>query len=169
MKLTKTILHPTDFSRPCAAALETACSLAREHQARLLLLHVVPQVAPMHEGGDRLALRRAECQEQDQKSYQEEMRGKLQQLSLPALPVPTERLLVEGGVVREILRAAADRSCDVIVMGTHGRTGEARQIPGSVAEAVLQQALCPVVMVKAPLAVPAACEERTVAEVSGIL
>jgi len=156
MNRIKNILHATDFSRSCMSSLEVACSLARDHDARLLLLHVVPRVAQMHEGGDRLALRRAECQEQDQKSYQEEMRGKLQQLPLPGLHVPTERLLVEGAVVAEILRAAKDRSCDVIVMGTHGWTGEARQLLGSVAEAVMQQAPCPVVMVKVPLAVPEA-------------
>ena len=154
MKRIKNILHPTDFSQPCATALEIASSLARDHDARLLLLHVVPRVAPMTEGGDRLALRRAESQEQDQKSYQESMRGKLQQLPLPGLDVPTERLFVEGPVVAEILRAARDRSCDVIVMGTHGWTDEARRLLGSVAEAVSQQAPCPVVMVKAPLEVP---------------
>lgn len=168
MKRIKNILHPTDFSRPCASALEIACSLARDHDARLLLLHVVPRVAPI-EGGDRLALRRAERQEQEQKSYQEDMRGKLQQLPLPGLHVPTERLLVEGAVIPEILRAAQDRSCDAIVMGTHGWTGEARQLLGSVAEAVMQQAPCPVVMVKSPLAVPEAAGEVTPEEVGVIL
>jgi len=168
MKRIKTILHPTDFSEPCAAALEITCALARDHHARLLLLHVVPRVAPLSEG-DRLALRRAECQEQDQKSYQEDMRGKLQQLSLPTLHVPAERLLLEGGVVQEILRAAEDHSCDVIVMGTHGWTGDARQILGSVAEEVMQQAPCPVVMVKVPLAVPEVREEHTPEEVGVIL
>jgi len=62
MKRIKTILHPTDFSQPCAAALEIACSLARDHHAQLLLLHVVPPVAPLSEGGNQLALRRAEFQ-----------------------------------------------------------------------------------------------------------
>jgi len=164
MKRIKNILHPTDFSRPCTSALEIACSLARDHNARLLLLHVVPRVAPI-EGGYRLVLRRAECQEQDQKSYQEEMRNKLQQWPLPGLHIPTERLLVEGAVVPEILRAARDRSCDVIVMGTHGWTGEARHLLGSVAEAVMQQAPCPVVMVKVSLMVPEVAAELTPDEV----
>ncbi|HLW64663.1 MAG TPA: universal stress protein [Gemmataceae bacterium] len=151
MRHIKTILHPTDFSEPCAAALEIACSLARDHHAKLLLIHVVPPVAPLTEGGDRLALRRAESRQQDQMSYQDEMRNKLQQLAIPAKHVPTERLFAQGGVVDEILRAAKDRSCDVIVMGTHGWPGEARHLLGSIAEGVMTEAPCPVITVKARL------------------
>lgn len=108
------------------------------------MLHVVPRVAPI-ESGDRLALRRAECQEQDQKSYQEDMRDKLQKLPLPGLHVPTERLLVEGPVIPEILRAAKDRSCDVIVMGTHGfarKRSEGKVWRQAAAEDALRQAGC---------------------------
>jgi len=167
MKAIKTILHPTDFSRPCMAAQEVACSLVRDHSARLLLLHVVPQVAPLSEGGDRLALRRAESQQQDQKSYQEEMGDKLQRLALPALAVPPERLLAEGSVVEEILRTVEERACDMIVMGTHGWTAEARHLFGSVAEAVMQQAPCPVILVTVPLTVPSISEENA-AEEAGV-
>jgi nucleotide-binding universal stress UspA family protein len=148
MKAIKTILHPTDFSRPCASALQVACALARDHNAKLVVLHVVPRVEPV-EGGDRLAVRRAETREQEQKGYQDEMRSKLEHMTLPNLPVAAERLVAEGPVVREIVRAAKDRGCDTIVMGTHGFTGEARKLLGSIAEEVMQKAPCSVVMVKA--------------------
>ncbi len=160
MSAIKTILHPTDFSGPCAAALEAASSLARDHQARLLLLHVVPKVIEISEGGNGLALRRGNRDEQDHKSYVEDMRAKLQLLPVPAKNVTVERLFVEGTVVGEILRTALDRSCDLIVMGTHGWTGEGRQALGSIAEVVSLHAPCSVVMVKVPLAVSEVGRER---------
>jgi len=164
----KTILHPTDFSRPCAAALEVACSLARDHGARLLLLHVIPAGAPPN-GAGKNCRRGAEHEEEDRRSCREEMATQLQQLPLPGLSEHPEHLLVEGPVVLEIVRVAEERSCDVIVMGTHGWTGVARQVLGSVAEAVMRQAPCPVIMVKAPLAVSRKTEEVIPEEVGVIL
>jgi len=66
----------------------------------------------------------------------------------PALAI--ECALVDGGFVPEILRAAADRCCDLIVMGTHGRTGLGRLLMGSVAEGVMREAPCPVLTVRTP-------------------
>lgn len=156
MKRFTKILVPTDFSDACAAALRVATCLARDQQARLVLLHVVAPVAPLSEGGDRVELRRAEHCEQEQKTYQEEMWTKLERLEVPAPQQMIERVVVEGGVVAEIVRAARTRACDLIVMGTHGWTADARKLLGSVAEAVVQEAPCAVVTVKA--APPAANE-----------
>jgi nucleotide-binding universal stress UspA family protein len=63
--------------------------------------------------------------------------------------VLVEHRLVRGFAVEEILRATALTKCDLIVMGTHGRTGLGRLFVGSVAEQVLRKAPCPVVTVKA--------------------
>ena len=70
--------------------------------------------------------------------------------------------MVVGDPATEIVRVAADHSADVIVMGTHGRTGLSRLLLGSVAEAVLRKAPCPVFNLKAPApeAAPAAPNER---------
>jgi nucleotide-binding universal stress UspA family protein len=57
----------------------------------------------------------------------------------------------DGDTAAEILRAATDAGCDLIVMGTHGRTGLGRLLMGSVAEQVVRKAPCPVVTVKAPM------------------
>jgi nucleotide-binding universal stress UspA family protein len=58
--------------------------------------------------------------------------------------------LTDGEPYAEILRVAEDDGCDLIVMGTHGRTGLRRLLMGSVAEQVLRQASCPVLTVKTP-------------------
>jgi nucleotide-binding universal stress UspA family protein len=64
--------------------------------------------------------------------------------------VPVECLLGEGSPAEAILRAARERQCDLIVMGTHGRTALGRALMGSVAEEVVRKAPCPVLTVKVP-------------------
>jgi universal stress protein A len=165
----KTILHPTDFSKHSQYALGIVCALARDQDARLILLHVVPSDAPVTGGGDVAALRRAECSQQDLKSYREEMRDKLQHLPLPGLKARVEHILKEGEAAKVILSTAQDSSCDLIVMGTYGKTGQARQLMGSVAEEVMQKASCPVLTVKVPLVEPRSTEQSSPEEVGVIL
>jgi nucleotide-binding universal stress UspA family protein len=165
----KMILHPTDFSKHSQYALGVVCALARDQDARLLILHVVPSAAPVTGGGDVAALRRAECGQQDLKSYREEMLNKLQHLPLPGLKARVERLLKEGDAAKVILSTAQDSSCDLIVMGTYGKTGQARQLMGSVAEEVMQKASCPVLTVKVPLIEPRPTEQLAPEEAGVIL
>ena len=63
--------------------------------------------------------------------------------------VRLERRLAKGDPADEILRLADTLSCDLVVMGTHGKTGLGRLLTGSVAETVLRKAKCPVLVVKA--------------------
>jgi nucleotide-binding universal stress UspA family protein len=140
-----------DFSKHSQYAQELACALARERDARLIVLYAVPSSSPVAGGDDVSALRRAECREKDLKSYRDEMRNKLECLPLPGLRVRPELLLKEGDPTGAILAAAEDTCCDLIVMGTHGWKGEARKLMGSVAEEVMRKARCPVVTVKVPL------------------
>src|SRR5262249_59188485 len=70
--------------------------------------------------------------------------ARLERRRPPDPPVPVEYLVREGDPVAEILRAARARDCDLIVMGTHGRTGLRRLLLGSVAEGVMRKAPCPV-------------------------
>jgi nucleotide-binding universal stress UspA family protein len=79
------------------------------------------------------------------------LREKLQQLRPQDPKVHVERRLFEGDAATEILRLAQETKCAVIVLGTHGRTGLARLLMGSVAEQVVRRAHCPVVTVKTPL------------------
>jgi nucleotide-binding universal stress UspA family protein len=137
----RTVLHPTDFSPQSDAAFQVACALARDHGAQLVLLHVKPPDIVYGEGfvlpPDFEAERRALTEQL------EAMRPSDSALSV-------WRVLHEGSPTEEILRAAQEVHCELIVMGTHGRTGVGRLLMGSVAEAVLRRAPCPVLTIKAP-------------------
>src|SRR5262249_32720257 len=135
-----TILHPTDFSEPSEYAFRLACSLARDYGARLIVLHVVtPPVVVYGEGvvppGPEL--------------YQGGANVKLSQMRVPA-DAPSERRQKEGDPATEILGVAQETRPDLIVLGTHGRTGLGRLLMGSVAEQVLRRAPCPVLTVRTP-------------------
>jgi nucleotide-binding universal stress UspA family protein len=138
----RAILHPTDFSACSHHAFQLACALARNQGARLLALHVAePRTQPMgmapmpplpegHLGG-----------------YESRL-----ELLRPLDPgILLERKVSEGDAATEILRAAEEMGCDLIAMGTHGRTGLSRMLMGSVAAKVVQNAPCPVAVVKIPL------------------
>ncbi len=137
-----TILHPTDFSPHSEYAFCMACSLARDYQARLVVLHVAePALAVYGEGALFLPPPGA---------ILEEARERLEHVRPPAPDIAVERRLKDGEPAVEIVRAAAEANADLVVMGTHGRRGLGRLLMGSVAEAVLRKAPCPVLTVKGP-------------------
>jgi nucleotide-binding universal stress UspA family protein len=140
-----TILHPTDFSPQSDQAFQVACSLARDHGGRLIVLHVVelPQDAP----GDAMI-------HPPPGGPREAIADQLHTLQAPDARAPIERRLASGDPTAEILRAAQESQCDLIVMGTHGRTGLERLLLGSVAEKVLRDAACSVLVVKLPRGIP---------------
>jgi nucleotide-binding universal stress UspA family protein/quercetin dioxygenase-like cupin family protein len=146
----QTILHPTDFSENSRYAFETACALARDNQATLLVLHVMmPSVSRVQDAPPPDPSRPVESQG---------VPGRLPwpQPSDPRIRV--EHRLAEGDPAAEVLSLSEAAHCDLIVMGTHGWTGLGRLLTGSVAEEVLRQAECPVLVVKAPLR-PAPAED----------
>jgi len=137
----RVILHPTDFSPEAGFALQVACSLARDYGARLLILHVAqPPVVIYSESGMLIP---------PTASFRQEALDELHRLELPA-DVLAERSLREGEAAATILQLAEEVKADLIVMGTHGRTGLGRLAIGSVAEDVLRKAFCPVVTVRNP-------------------
>lgn len=143
MKSVQSILHPTDFSPRSSYSFRYACLLARELGARLIVLHVVPP-PPVALDGEMIAyLPPSEKQ-------REELREKLQEFQADEPTVAIEHFLKEGDPASVILHVAQITPCDLIVMGTHGRTGLARLLMGSVAEAVLRKAPCAVLTVKVP-------------------
>jgi nucleotide-binding universal stress UspA family protein len=148
----KTILHPTDFSEHSRYALELACALARDQAARVLLLHVVPHPAQVTDA-DVPALK-SQHTEEDLKAYREEMARLLAKVRGNAPCTQVETLLKEGNVADVISRTAEETPCDLIVMGTHGRSRMYQLMMGSVAADVTRNAPCPVVTVKAPLLQP---------------
>lgn len=135
-----TILHPTDFSDLAGRAFEVAYSMARDLGTRLIVLYVDP---PPVCHGELVARRQPN-------GYHEELWRKLDQIQAPDREVVVEHRLEEGEAAEEILRLAAAENCDLIVMGTHGRTGLSRLLMGSVAEQVVRKAACPVLTLKSP-------------------
>jgi nucleotide-binding universal stress UspA family protein len=134
------VLHPTDFSARSAAALDLAASISRDRGARLVILHVDSDDSPPSGPAEGPPCRRLCLEELD------EVRGRLAHGGHEAL-IGVE--LRRGDPAWEILDAADELEADLIVMGTHGRSGLGRMLLGSVAETVLQAANCPVLVVKA--------------------
>lgn len=145
----RNILYPTDFSENSRYALEVACAIGRDQAAGVLLLHVLPRPLPATRINDIPAVK-AEHVEEDRKSYREEMAARLDNLREEAPLAQTESLLREGDAADVITRTAEEAPCDLIVMGTHGWTGDVGRLMGSVTEEVTRKAPCPVVTVKAP-------------------
>jgi len=147
----KRILHPTDFSENSRDAFQTACRLAREEHAALVVLHVIlPNASPLAQAGalewDDDGTVRVPDPRQPAESEQA-----LAQLPWPRpadSQVATEYRLAEGDPAEEILRLTEELRCNLIVMGSHGKTGLARLLTGSVAEEVLRKAVRPVLIVK---------------------
>jgi nucleotide-binding universal stress UspA family protein len=139
----QTVLHPTDFSDRSGVAFHLACALARDHGARLVVLHV-PEVPAVMGGTDGLIIPTPPID-------WEGLRDKLHRLRPGDTKVPVEYRVAEGDTATEILRLADEVKADLIVMGTHGRRGVGRLLMGSVAEEVVRKAPCPVLTVKVPL------------------
>lgn len=140
MKASK-ILFPTDFSHTGDAALELATSLARDTGAMLLIVHA--EEPPLAYGGGELYYGIPD-------PSTKEIRNMLEQVR-PADPtVNYEHRMVTGEPAAAIVRLADSENVDMIVMGTHGRGGISRMLMGSVAEAIVRRANCPVLTVKQP-------------------
>jgi nucleotide-binding universal stress UspA family protein len=150
------ILHPTDFSPPAEYAFRLACSLAQDHGAHLLVLHVAPPPPPRFVGYHATGVSPQQADER----YFEDLRSSLRRLESPSPNVEVEHRLEEGDTATEILRVADESKCDLIVMGTHGRMGLSRLLLGSVAEQVLRRARCPVLATKLPTSDAVPTEER---------
>ena len=130
----KRILVPTDFSSMSLDALEFAEELARVLEATLVLVHVAHVPVAGSKAGERA---RAAAAENLEKVVRE--------LAHQGLRV--EMRLREGAPDEEITSVAATERGDLIVMGTHGRTGVSHALLGSIAERVVRTAPCPVLTV----------------------
>lgn len=140
----RTILHPTDFSDHSAYAFQLANSLARDHASKLIVLHVIepPNFLP----GGEMGVPVLSPMEESRAALEEQLRQ-----IRPLYPnIALEYQLVEGNVAESILQVACDRKVDLVVIGTHGRTGLGRLLMGSVAEKIVRNAPCPVLSVKMP-------------------
>lgn len=135
----KKILFPTDFSTTSDDGLAMAESLARDTGAELLILHV--EEPPAAYGGGEMYYG---IPEPDKTA----LLKMLHDVAPADVGLSYEHRLVTGDPADEIVRVADQEKCDLIVIGTHGRTGLRRLLMGSVAEAVVRRANCPVLTVK---------------------
>lgn len=145
------ILCPTDFSKFSTRALSYAVALARWYEAEISVLHVhtvatpPPTKLPTYAGPTHLT-------PADREILLNEMKEST--ASARHAKIPLQHFVVEGDPVTEILARA--KKADLVVLGTHGRSGFERLMLGSVAEKVLRKASCPVLTVPrlAPKAAP---------------
>jgi nucleotide-binding universal stress UspA family protein len=137
------ILVPTDFSADADNALEYAMQLARTLQARLTLLHVIEPLAV----GSIDAL---------PATFLPDLEAKITDIMasyharVTAAGIPCDYTIVHGVPFQVIVETAGTARTDLIIMGTHGRTGLRHVLLGSVAERVVRLAPCPVLVVRAP-------------------
>jgi nucleotide-binding universal stress UspA family protein len=137
----KKILFPTDFSHCSDAALEYAATLARDTGATLLIVHV--EEHPLAYGGGEMYYG---APEPDSAT----LRDMLSKVVPKNGGVKYEHRLLMGEPAQAIVDFASSEGVDLIVMGTHGRTGLRRLLMGSVAEVVVRKAPCPVLTFRAP-------------------
>jgi nucleotide-binding universal stress UspA family protein len=123
-------LYPTDLTEASRHAFDLACQIARDRGARVVVLHVVPPPS----------LQATEVV----------IGNPLAGFSEIAPDVRIETRLEKGDPAAVILRMAEQMKCDLIVMGTHGRTGPTHWLTGHVADKVVQRAACPVLTMRWP-------------------
>ena len=126
------ILLATDFSDHIEPLLRHAACFARDLEAMLLVVHVDdgrPDEAP---------------------SWRVSAKERLEAVAASATDIPIEHHLLHGTPAREITRFAKENDVELIMMGTHGRTGLDRVLQGSVAEGVAHMASCPVLTYRVP-------------------
>jgi nucleotide-binding universal stress UspA family protein len=146
MSRLRRILHPTDFSSASSAAFKRAVAMAKADKAQLILLHVLAPPVPIA-GEGYIPPNVYEDLEASARKYAEKKLAALQAKARPA-GVKATTLLLEGVAHEQIVRAAKSKKVDLIVIGTHGRTGLAKLFLGSVASRVVTAAPCPVLTVR---------------------
>ena len=147
----KKILVPVDYSACSRGAMEYALFLAERFDAEIEVLHI----AEIPLGEEEHTVVKPDTGEKQLLSeliMQQAVKAETEFLSpfVRNTTIPIEKSLLKGRPGKVIVEAAVDRGADLIVMGTHGRSGFDRLIMGSVTERVLRSAPCPVVVVRHP-------------------
>ncbi len=143
----KTILFPTDFSNGARAAMDHAISLAKDYSAKLILIYVAQNV-PVTEWDNLSPHYETELMDDLEKSAGIEMGKWVSEVSAKAGDV--DQVIARGVPFVEIIKTAREKKADLIVIGTHGRTGIDHMLFGSTAEKVVRKSPCPVLTVRIP-------------------
>ena len=148
------ILCPIDFSEFSRRALDHAIAIARRYRSTVTALHVFTPVPVPAFGPGPLGFEPILLTDVDREQLLADTKAFAAAESAPGIAV--DAILREGHTAGEILTQATDMKADLLVIGTHGRSGFERLVLGSVAEKVLRKARCPVLTVprQLPDAVP---------------
>lgn len=139
------ILCPVDFSEFSRHALQHAGAIARWYGSAITALHVIPPVTATAPAiGDISGYPPFVFTPDDLRRFEAELASFVQPV---AGDIPLESRVIEGGITGEIVRLAEELPADLIVMGTHGRSGFDRLLLGSVTEKLLRKAPCPLLTV----------------------
>ena len=140
------ILFASDFSQASGRAFSTAVAMAKRNRAKLTILHVIvpfmPIVPEQYINTDTW-----ERIDREARRWSRMRLGKLIERARKG-GVRAEGLLLEGDPAQQILRAVRSRRADLLVVGTHGRTGFTKFFVGSVAARLVAAASCPVLTVR---------------------
>lgn len=139
----KKILVPTDLSSHAEFGFHLACALARDYKAELVLLLVKP---PTEAVVGEFGMTPPESTDEIEAIKEQFFAIKPDDNS-----INVDYHFREGDPVAVIINVAKELGCDLIIMGTHGRTGLKRLLMGSVAEKVVREAPCPVLAIKQPM------------------
>ena len=145
----KKILCPVDHSECSYLALKYAISLALKDEAKLYLMHVID--SRLYDT-EMYKFSPYKLNEIDESKIRADLMKSLPEGTMDVLEVET--MVVKGVPFNEIINAATEINVDLIVIGTHGRTGLSHVMLGSVAEKVVRKSSCPVLTVRMPPPVP---------------
>jgi universal stress protein A len=146
MQSYKNILVPFDYEAHSREALKLASQLAGAFDAALTIVHAYDPVGYQSPSGYHTYTR--DQSEELAESLQTQLNAVARQLLDAGVRRVRSRLLA-GTPAAEILRLAREERFDLIVMGTHGRTGVWQKLLGSLAQEVLSEAPCPVMTIRA--------------------
>jgi len=145
--MTRRLLHPSDFSRASGAAFKKAIEMAKAGRAELMVVHVVSPVLPMAAGDGYVSPKMYEEITASTRAWAQKQLDKLLAKAKQA-GVRAKGFVLEGSAHEQIARFARSKHTDLLVMGTHGRSGLAKLFLGSVAGRVVAAAPCPVLTVR---------------------
>jgi universal stress protein A len=147
MSRLRRILYATDFSPASRAAFARAVEMARGDRAELHLVHVLGAVAPMV-GDSYIPPKIYQDLETSARAAAQKQLATLATRARKRGVSRVRSLLLSGLTHEQIIRAARSRRADLLVIGTHGRTGLSKLFLGSVAGRVVASARCPVLTVR---------------------
>ena len=143
----KSILVPTDFSEHSDRAVRQAADIAEQNNAKIFLLHVVDKLQQCAIDYCIPLETMMKVQEDSEKEARKKMQEEANKI-LQSKKIDVAFDVKSGVPFEEILKEQQERNADLIVIASHGRTGILKTLIGSVAERVMREAKCPVLLVR---------------------